>query len=80
MRDENEARFKRLRWRSRRGMLELDLAFKRFLDAHLAHLNPAELDAYEKLLELPDQTLLQYLQAKQTPPEQDLMKIMSKII
>lgn len=53
-----EARLKRLRMRSwRRGMKEMDLILGPFADAGLAALTPAELDAYERLMEENDQDL-----------------------
>lgn len=79
-RSANDARrYDRLRWRSRRGMLELDLTLKEFLDQHYASLTVAEQDAFEKLLTTPDQTLLAYLQGSQNPPEKELMQLVAKI-
>ena len=46
-----------LRWRCRRGLLELDLVFSRFLDAHLEQLDADQRDALARLLELPDNDL-----------------------
>ena len=48
----------RIRWRCRRGMLELDLVLTRFLDAHLDHLDDTQLDAFNGLLMRPDPELL----------------------
>ena len=48
----------RMRWRCRRGMLELDLVLNAFLDRHLAGLEPAGIDALRGLLERPDPELL----------------------
>jgi antitoxin CptB len=39
-------------------MLELDLVLTRFLEAHLEHLNDAQLDAFNGLLMRPDPELL----------------------
>lgn len=47
----------RLRWRCRRGLLELDLVFGRFLDLHLQQLNADQREALARLLELPDNDL-----------------------
>lgn len=51
----------RLRWRSRRGLLENDLILTRFLDAHEATLTDEEVDAYTRLLELTDNDLMAVL-------------------
>ncbi len=47
----------RLKWRSRRGLLELDLVFERFW-ARGAELAPGEALALERLLAMPDNDLL----------------------
>ena len=58
---DDPARRARLRWRSRRGMLENDLILTRFLDAHEAALSDDEVDALTRLLELPDNELMSLL-------------------
>ncbi|GAB4509592.1 MAG: succinate dehydrogenase assembly factor 2 [Sulfuricaulis sp.] len=75
----DDRRLERLRWRSRRGLLELDVVFKDFLDRRYVSLTPAEQEAFEKLLTLSDETLLAYVQGKQNPPEKELMQLVSKI-
>jgi antitoxin CptB len=47
----------RIRWRCRRGLLELDIILNRFLDRDLDALSPAEQDAFKALLELSDNDL-----------------------
>jgi antitoxin CptB len=47
----------RLRWRCRRGTLELDLILIRFLDEQYPGLTPAERELFTTLLELPDDVL-----------------------
>ena len=69
----------RLRWQCRRGLLELDLLFVRFLEQHYSALNATELDAFQRLLEQPDQTLLAWLQGQQEPPS-DLKSIIDKVV
>jgi antitoxin CptB len=51
----------RLRWRSRRGLLENDVLLTRFLDAHETTLLDTEVAAYTQLLELTDNDLLDLL-------------------
>jgi antitoxin CptB len=46
-----------MEWRCRRGMLELDLLFDRFVNACLPHLNQFQIEALNELLELPDNEL-----------------------
>ncbi|MGB9092536.1 MAG: succinate dehydrogenase assembly factor 2 [Gallionella sp.] len=47
----------RIRWRSRRGMLELDIVLGRFIDRHYAQLDEAGQRAFEELLDTPDNLL-----------------------
>lgn len=75
----DERRLERLRWRSRRGLLELDVVLKDFLDRRYSGLTPDEQKAFETLLTMPDETLLAYVQGKQNPPEKELMQIVQKI-
>jgi antitoxin CptB len=60
-------RRERIRWRCRRGMLELDLTLQRFTGTHLATLASAELDALEELLALPDNDLLDVVLGHSAP-------------
>ena len=61
----------RLRWRSRRGLLENDLILTRFLDAHEARLSDGEVDALTRLLDLADNPLMDLILAR-AEPEGDL--------
>lgn len=57
----------RLRWRSRRGLLENDLLITRFLDLHETTLTDQEVDAFSRLMELGDNDLLNLLLARKAP-------------
>ncbi len=48
----------RLRWRSRRGLLENDLILTRFLDAKLDSMTDRDVAGFDQLLELTDNELL----------------------
>ncbi|MDH5393194.1 MAG: succinate dehydrogenase assembly factor 2 [Gammaproteobacteria bacterium] len=48
-----------LRWRCRRGMLELDLMLLSFVDNEIDNLSAGELQVFDRLLDYPDQTLLE---------------------
>jgi antitoxin CptB len=53
-----DARLRRLAYRAwRRGVREADLILGPFADAHLAAFTPAQLDAFEALLDQPDPDL-----------------------
>ena len=47
----------RIRWRCRRGMLELDIVLQGFVDKHYMQLNKTELQQFDTLLNLPDNDL-----------------------
>lgn len=66
----------RLRWRARRGLLENDLIITRFLDIHEATLTDEEVDAFSRLMELPDNELLDLLLSRKEPAgEVDLPRV-----
>jgi antitoxin CptB len=57
----------RIRWRCRRGLLELDLILARFLDARLAGLDAGQLEQFNELLEEADNDLLDMAMGRQEP-------------
>lgn len=70
----------KLKWRSRRSMLELDLFFERFIDGDgLSKLNEDELLAYQHLITLDDSDLLLLFQGKQELADAQLQEIVNKI-
>jgi antitoxin CptB len=63
-----DARLKMLSYRAwRRGIRETDLILGPFADARLASLTPAQLDAFEVLLEQPDQDLYDWIKGEAAP-------------
>jgi antitoxin CptB len=66
----DELELRRLRWRARRGLLENDLIIERFLRVHGARMTRTDLDAFARLLELPDNELLDLLLARKEPAAQ----------
>ena len=51
------AEIRRMQWRCRRGMLELDLLFQDFIENHLNQLDNAQITALDALLDMPDNDL-----------------------
>lgn len=47
----------RIRWRCRRGMLELDMVLARFLDERIVQLTESQWQEFESLIALEDQQL-----------------------
>jgi antitoxin CptB len=63
----SELERRRLRWRARRGLLENDLIIGRFLDRYEHSLDQEQVAALVRLLELPDNELLDLLLARREP-------------
>lgn len=62
-----------VRYKCRRGMLELDVSLRRFVDAQGDSLTQQELDAFAILLDEPDPILYAYLFAN-LPVEDDVQR------
>lgn len=56
-----DAQARRLLWRCRRGMKELDVLLERFARRHLPAAGGGEREAFARFLELPDPVLAEYL-------------------
>ena len=69
----------RLKWRSRRGLLELDLVFARFWKGEGARLTEEEAAALEKLLLLPDNDLLDLVMGRAHAGESELAALVEKL-
>lgn len=67
----SDQRKARIRWRSRRGMLELDVLLERFIQARLDTMIETELDTFESLLEQPDPDLYAWLMGYETPSKKE---------
>ena len=51
---QKQAELRRLAWRCRRGLLELDIVLQRFVAQYYESLSMAELSAFDAMLVLPD--------------------------
>jgi len=58
---------KRLRWRCRRGVLELDVLLLRYLDRRYPLADEAEKAQFIQLLNLEDSDMLRYLLGERAP-------------
>ena len=75
----HETAVRRMEWRCRRGMLELDLMFTRFVSQHLPQLNDAQIAALDKLLDLPDNelwNLVSLLEASQDIETEQVLRML----
>jgi antitoxin CptB len=76
---EKSTGMKRLRWRCRRGLLELDLLFEAYLDKGYADSTEEEKNDFLRLLEYPDQSLQEWLLGKVQPEDESLNGIIQRI-
>jgi antitoxin CptB len=70
---------RRLLWRCRRGMKELDLVLERFARGALPEASPQERAAFGRLLGLPDPLLAGYLLGTEHPAEPELAQLTGRI-
>jgi antitoxin CptB len=75
----NRERVARLRWRSRRGMRELDAVLQGFVDAQAAGLSETEMACFEAILELPDPVLHGYLMGRSAPEDPATAALIERI-
>jgi antitoxin CptB len=69
----------RLRWRCRRGLLELDIVLGRFVERGYAVLDEAQKIEFNVLLDLPDTVLWDKIGGK-APAEHEAQKKILKLI
>jgi antitoxin CptB len=76
----DDARLKKLRFRAwRRGFREADLILGPFADQHVQDFSASELDAFERLLEVPDQDLYAWIVGTAPVPAAFDGEIMNRI-
>ena len=73
----DERHLDRARWRSRRGILELDLMLTSFARSRYPELAAADQSAYRRLLEAEDWRLWDWLQGE--PPPAELARIVALV-
>jgi antitoxin CptB len=73
------AQIKRARWRSRRGMRELDVLLVRFIDTYYGKLRAAERDDFDALLDESDVDLYAWLTGRGVPERPGLAKLVAQI-
>ncbi len=69
----------RLKWRSRRGMLELELALRPFVEQRLEDLSAEDRQCFARLLEHEDWDIFEWLQGRGQVPDPDLSGIVAAI-
>ena len=69
----------RLKWRCRRGLLELDLVLERFCADAGKRMTAEEAAVLERLLQLPDNDLLDLVMGKTQAPDSELGDLVTKL-
>jgi antitoxin CptB len=68
-----------LRWRSRRGLLELELVLRPFVERCLESLSSDDKARYARLLEHDDCDIYDWIQARREPDDADLVALVGAI-
>ncbi|MEE9254996.1 MAG: succinate dehydrogenase assembly factor 2 [Pseudomonadales bacterium] len=74
------SRQRRLWWRSRRGLLELDLLLVPFVESEFTSLSAAQQKDYERLLEQEDPVLLEWFERRSQPDDEALGQLVERIL
>ena len=61
----------RVRWRCRRGLLELDIVLLRFIEQHYTGLDAAQQAVFDALLDMPDAELWDMITGKMAPQQSE---------
>ena len=69
----------RMRWRCRRGLLELDIVLGRFVERHYAMLDETERNAFDALLDMPDNPLWDMIAGKTEAAPGEQQALLEKI-
>jgi antitoxin CptB len=69
----------RLRWRCRRGLLELDIVLGRFVEREYAGLDAAQRVAFDALLDMPDTVLWDMIAGRQEAGQSDQQALLEKL-
>ena len=70
---------KRILWRCRRGMKELDVMLERFVTRELATLNAGEKATLDRLLDARDPDLFRWLTGDESPTDVALKRLVQRI-
>ncbi len=76
---DDEAELRRLRWRCRRGMRELDRLLERYLDREWRKSPTAERAVFRVLLDTEDDKLWHWFMGHETPPDAPLQALVERI-
>jgi len=69
----------RVRWRCRRGLLELDIVLGRFVEQHYAGLDEAQQAAFDVLLDMPDTVLWDMIAGRKEAAQDGQQALLEKL-
>ncbi len=69
----------RIRWRCRRGLLELDIVLGRFVDQHYLGLDEAQQAAFDVLLDMPDTVLWDMIAGRKEVAQSEQRALLEKV-
>ena len=70
----------RMRWASRRGMLELDLVLEPFVTARYRNLDEGDRERFRRLMACEDQELFAWFLRREQPDDEELAAIVRKVL
>ena len=76
---QDEVRLNRIRWRSRRGMLENDLILTRFLEVKGPALTEVEVAMLDRLLDLSDGELWDLIAGRREPHDPTVAPLLAQL-
>ena len=79
MSESDEAELRKLRWRSRRGMRELDQLFERYLDTRWRPASPDERETFLRLLDCEDDRLWRWFLGHEAPDDAALASLVERM-
>ncbi len=69
----------RMHWKCRRGMLELDLLLKAFLEQGYQDLDGPGQQRFDEMLDYPDAVLLEWFMGRIRPTDKDVAQLVEQI-
>ncbi len=69
----------RVRWRARRGLLELDIVLERFIELQYEQLDEAGRQVFEVLLDMPDNPLWEMVSGRLEAATDEQQALLEKI-
>ncbi|MDP7145892.1 MAG: succinate dehydrogenase assembly factor 2 [Pseudomonadales bacterium] len=76
----SEVEFRKMCWRSRRGMLELDVLLIPFSEGGLRQLSEEDQRTYVRLLDREDPQLQQWFSRQATPADTEMARVVELIL